>query len=76
MQMGRAKEIVREALQLDVAEQEEVLEALWESATGGKLSPEWEEEIERRIDDVDSGKAKTVPGDKVMARLRQRYRAP
>lgn len=76
MDMGRAKEVLRELLALDPAEQDEVLEELWQSRTGGELSPEWEAEIARRIADLDAGRAKTVDGEEVMARLRQRYRAP
>ena len=72
--MGRAKDVLRQALEPDAAEQAEVLEALWENATGGQLGTEWEREIERRIDEVDAGRMATEPGDEVMARLRQRHR--
>ena len=74
--MGRAKDMLQEALQLDPAEQEELLEGLWENTTGGRLSPEQEAEIERRLDDLEAGRAVTVDGEELMARLRQRYRAP
>lgn len=33
----------------------------------------WEEEVERRIDEVETGKVKLVPGEEVFARMRERY---
>jgi putative addiction module component (TIGR02574 family) len=34
----------------------------------------WKEEIERRIEDVRSGRVKTIPGEQVLARARARLR--
>jgi putative addiction module component (TIGR02574 family) len=46
-----------------------------EQLVGGlPLSDEWEAEIQRRIDDVDSGRMQTVPGDEVFSRIEQRLR--
>ena len=73
MNMGRAKELLRELLALDPAEQDEVIEAFWTSRTAGELSPEWEAEIDRRVADVDSGRIKTIPGEEVFARLEKRF---
>ncbi|MGH9636565.1 MAG: addiction module protein [Candidatus Angelobacter sp.] len=40
----------------------------------------WDQEIARRIDELDSGKAKTIPWDEVQrriaAKLNQRHSAP
>ncbi len=33
----------------------------------------WAEEAERRIEQIESGQAKLVPGDKAFARLRAKY---
>jgi len=33
----------------------------------------WAKEAERRISEIDSGKVRTVPGDKVFADIRRRY---
>jgi putative addiction module component (TIGR02574 family) len=74
--MGRAKDLLQEALKLDPTEQEELLEGLWVSTTGGRLDSAQEVEIERRIDELDAGTGETVEGDDLMSRLRQRYRAP
>lgn len=32
----------------------------------------WAEEAERRIDELDSGKAETIPGEEVFAEIRKR----
>ena len=32
----------------------------------------WKIEVERRIDEVESGKVKTIPGDEVFAKIRAR----
>jgi putative addiction module component (TIGR02574 family) len=34
----------------------------------------WRIEIERRIDEVESGKVKTIPGDEVFAKIRERHK--
>lgn len=39
-----------------------------------EIDDAWQEEVERRIDDVESGKVKLIPGDEVFARLRERYK--
>jgi putative addiction module component (TIGR02574 family) len=43
-----------------------------------QLSPKewkraWKAELEKRIEDVRSGKVKTIPADRVMAELRAKY---
>jgi putative addiction module component (TIGR02574 family) len=43
------------------------------SLDGLDLGEEWEAEIQRRMDDVDAGRVKTLPGDEVISRLRQRF---
>jgi putative addiction module component (TIGR02574 family) len=34
----------------------------------------WDEEIKRRIDDIRSGRVKTIPGEQVLGRLKARLR--
>jgi putative addiction module component (TIGR02574 family) len=70
--MLQAKEIVDAALQLDPKEREEVINELWASLDGD-LGEEWEAEIQRRIQDVDAGRVKTVPAEEVFSRLEQRF---
>ncbi|HZR65347.1 MAG TPA: addiction module protein [Terriglobales bacterium] len=63
--------LLEKALSLSIAEQEALAESLI-SNLGGKVDNEvqaaWDEEIERRIRELDSGKAKTVPWSEVRER--------
>jgi len=34
----------------------------------------WQEEVEHRIDEVESGKVKLIPGEEVFAKMRVRYK--
>ncbi len=45
--------------------EEELSQEEWEAA--------WVEEINRRVEDVRSGRTKMIPGDEVMGRLREQY---
>ena len=70
--MLEPEEILQAALKLDPKQREHLLDQLWASLDTD-LSPEWQEEIAARIEAVDSGKMKTIPGDEVMSRLKQRF---
>lgn len=41
--------------------------------TQNEIDRAWAEEAERRVDQIDRGKAKLIPGEKVFARIRQKY---
>jgi putative addiction module component (TIGR02574 family) len=71
--MVQAADILEAALKLDEAERTRLVEALAASLYGRDLGPDWEEEIQRRIDDVDSGRVEPVPGDDVFAQLDRRF---
>jgi putative addiction module component (TIGR02574 family) len=73
--MLQAAEILDAALKLDEPERAQLVEALSESLYGRHLGDEWEAEIERRIEDVDSGRVKPVPGGEVFGRLEKRFGA-
>jgi putative addiction module component (TIGR02574 family) len=67
-----AKEIVEAALKLDPKVRAEVAEEILDSlvdSTYGELSPAWEAELDRRADDVDEGRVKTIPADQVFAEI-------
>jgi putative addiction module component (TIGR02574 family) len=68
------KEILDAALKLDPEQREELIDELSASLDATDLGEYWEAEIRRRIDDVDSGRVKTVPADQVFARLERRFR--
>ena len=71
---GTAKGILEAAMKLDPREREELIEELSASLDVTDLGDYWETEIKRRIEDVDSGRAKAVPADEVFDRLEQRFR--
>ena len=53
----------------------EIIDRLLESISPPRteIDEAWSAEVERRIDEVESGKVKTIPGEEVFARMRQRY---
>ena len=72
--MLQPSEILEAALKLDPEEREGLIDELAASLDATDLGEYWEAEIKRRIEDVDSGKVKTVPSEEVFARLEQRFR--
>jgi putative addiction module component (TIGR02574 family) len=80
--MTQPREILEAALKLDPTERAaiagEILESLSESAYG-KLSPAWEDEIQRRLRDAEAGHAELIPAERVFAEVEgelQARRAP
>jgi putative addiction module component (TIGR02574 family) len=72
--MQQPKEIVEAALRLAPEQREEIINDLWASLDAS-LGDEWEEEIQRRVQDVDAGQVKTIPAEEVFSRLDKRFRA-
>ncbi len=68
-----AKEVIEAALKLDPQARAEVaqelLESLEESAYG-ELSPAWEEELDRRVQEIEAGRVQLIPGEQVFAENR------
>ena len=54
----------------------ELIDKLLESVSPGtsEIDELWKTEIERRIDEVESGTVQTIPGDEVFAKVRERFR--
>ncbi len=75
------KDIEAQALQLTPKERGELAHRLIVSIDGEpEDSPEaiaqaWDEEIARRVADMDAGRAKWIPADEVMTRLRAKIAA-
>jgi len=75
------KEIESQALQLSPEERGELIHRLVISLEGEpEDSPEviakaWDEEIARRVADMEAGRTQWIPADEVMARLRARISA-
>jgi putative addiction module component (TIGR02574 family) len=71
------RNIVEQAKRLSPSEQVELYEALADligpsDASAVELTPAQEADLDMRIAEIRSGKAKLSPGDEVFARLRQR----
>ena len=69
-----ATELLKRALALTAEERAELAGSLLESLDGAPDDPEaveaaWNKEIARRIADLDSGKARTVPWEEVRHRI-------
>jgi putative addiction module component (TIGR02574 family) len=71
--MTEATLILEAALKLDADERGRLVEELSASLNGLELSAEWEDEIRRRVDDVESGRVEPVSGAAVFARLERRF---
>jgi putative addiction module component (TIGR02574 family) len=71
-----AKKILDEARALSVEEREEIAHGLLESVAADRdeLSPEWREEIRRRIERAERGESKSIPWDEARARLESMFR--
>ncbi len=67
-----AKKLLEEALALPSEDREKLVEALADSLEPSEidLSPAWKTEIERRVEAIERGESRLIPGDEVDARLR------
>ncbi len=74
--MNTLAEVRDAATQLSEVERQEFA---WELMDSVQKEPgydeAWAEEIARRIDDMDSGRVRTIPHERVMAELREMRRA-
>jgi putative addiction module component (TIGR02574 family) len=73
--MSEPSQVLQAALELAPRERAELIDAIAASLDGFELGDEWEEEIRRRIVDVDTGQVKPIPGADVLSRAEQRQRA-
>lgn len=70
---AEAKKIFEQALALPEPQRAALIDALAESMGGDEdedLSPGWNDEIARRIEAVERGESRLIPGDEVEARIR------
>jgi putative addiction module component (TIGR02574 family) len=71
----QALELLQKALALSEEERASIAGSLLESldtSVDENVEAAWAEEIDRRIDELDSGKAKTVPWEELHARVSAR----
>jgi putative addiction module component (TIGR02574 family) len=70
-----AQRLLDEARQLPPDEREWLTECLLigdESFSAAEVEAAWDAEIERRLDEVDSGAVEMIPGEEVMAKILDR----
>ena len=69
--MTNVKELLQQALALSAEDRADLIEALDQSlqTPEGDLSSDWKAEIASRIDAVEQGKSRLIPGDQVEARI-------
>lgn len=67
-----AKKVLEDALALPEQDRATLLDALADSIVGedDDLSSEWKAEIARRIEAVERGESRLIPGEEVEARIR------
>ncbi|MGB8224216.1 MAG: addiction module protein [Polyangiales bacterium] len=70
------KKILEDALALSEEQRATLVAALNESleTTEDDLTPQWKAEIARRIEAVERGDSRLIPGDEVDARIRKTLR--
>ncbi len=73
--MSTASKIIDDAMSLPEADRSYLAAKLLESLDGGQpdeISPEWREELSRRVREIDEGRATMVPHTQVIANARAR----
>jgi len=72
----RASELLQKALSLSEEERAELACSLIESldgAVGEAAEAAWNQEIARRVEDLDTGKAKAIPWEEVRSRISAKF---
>ena len=70
----KVSEIVKEARQLPYGERAELIERLIADTAKDidpKIEKAWGDEAMRRLEEMESGKVKGIPGEQVMAEIRK-----
>jgi putative addiction module component (TIGR02574 family) len=67
-----ATKIISEIKKLPSAQQKKVFRFL-EKLRDAQIKKAWDKEIARRLEEIDSGKVKPIPAEKVFAKLRAKY---
>ena len=68
-----ADKIIREALALPPEEREHIATVLLDSLPPEEWERAWAAEVERRVEDLDAGRTRAIPGEEVFAKLRARF---
>jgi putative addiction module component (TIGR02574 family) len=62
-------DIEAQAMALTPEQRSELIERLLAKEDAFALSPEWEEEIKRRVEELEAGRTEFIPAEEAMARL-------
>ena len=75
--MIKTKELFDEAISLPIEIRMQLVEKLLRSLnpTQKEIDKLWAKEAEKRVEAIGSGKVKTIPGEKVFKRIRDRLTA-
>ncbi len=66
------EQVAQAAMQLSSDERVDLAEKLWVSVDTPEAIAAWDEEIARRVAQLDAGEVETVPAEQVIAELRAR----
>jgi putative addiction module component (TIGR02574 family) len=73
----QASKVLEKALTLSTQERgvfiDRLIESLDEDPPEEGVEEAWAEEIKRRVDDIGSGKVKTIPGEQVLRKLAKEF---
>jgi putative addiction module component (TIGR02574 family) len=73
----QVSELLEKALALSVQERgaliDRLVESLDDAPAEGGVEAAWDEEIKRRVDDVRSGRVKTIPGEQVLREMAEEF---
>ena len=69
------KELIAEAISLPVEERAIIVDSILRSLNSPEdtLDRQWIAEAERRLEEVQAGRVKAIPGDQVFAQIRKRF---
>ena len=75
--MIKADELISEAVSLPVEIKTQLIEKLLQSLNPAQhnIDTLWSQEAEKRVADIKSGSVKTIPGDEVFSKIRDRLRS-
>lgn len=73
--MPSTAEIIHEAVSLPVEERTVVVDSLLRSLNppDSEIDRKWAAVAKRRLDELRSGRVKPIPGEEVVAKIRQRF---
>jgi putative addiction module component (TIGR02574 family) len=70
------EKLAAEAMKLSPEERADLADRLWVSVEPkADVEAAWDEEIQRRIDDLEAGRTEAIPAEQVFAEIRARIKA-